>query len=69
MPKTIVAAQRRRGKVVRRKLETILTKIQVLIAEQDSADQKTNDAENLLGCLTNAKLQLEEAAEYYTTFI
>ena len=72
MPKTITKAQRRRGMAVKAKLGTILKKIQSIIDEYDLRETNgllTRDGENLLGCLTNAKLELENAEEYYTTYL
>lgn len=68
MTKTIINAQKRRGKSVRKKVKTILAKVYKLIEEIDG-DDITNDAENLMHCLTQAKLALEDGEEHYTTHI
>lgn len=68
MTKTLVHAQKRRGKIVKKKLQTILKKLYALLNEIDG-DNITNDAENVCQCLATAKAAIEDAEENYTTYI
>lgn len=68
MTKTLRAAQIKRGKVVKKKLETILKKIQDIIDDLDQR-QMTPDVENMLNCLVEAKLAIENGVEHYTKYL
>ena len=68
MTKTIVAAQRKRGKVVKERLVTIRDKIKKLLDECDG-ENITNDAENICHCLECAMAEVQSAIDNYTTFI
>lgn len=69
MTKRSNTVQHQKCKVVRTKLRTIIMKIQKLIDEYEANTNRTNNAENLLCCLTNAKIEIEEACENYTDFL
>ncbi len=60
--------QRQMSRQVKDRLEATLRRIRSLIALVEDLEE-TNDGENLLGKLTNAKLDLEEAQIYYCEFL
>lgn len=67
MPKTERAARKRRGKLVKAKLETLVKKIDAL--RQELHDLESNDAENVLWLLDHCRAKLTEAAECYTEYL
>lgn len=73
--KTQRAAQKRRGARAKARLETIRKKLHDLIAWAETLPgtvdgiPPTNDAENLLYKLYDAKQAIDEAAEFYCTYL
>lgn len=69
MTKTLVAAQKRRGKKIKKKLQAIDAKIQAVLLEFDDKHYLTPDAENLIHNLVQAQFNIKGAVEFYCKYL
>jgi len=71
MTKTSRIASRRRGKTIKAKLLTILSRINTLqkMGDNSANEFRTASIENLMTCLDEAEKAIKDAAEYYCDYL